>query len=119
MGFILRFFPSIAPYRWLIELALLVALWLFGVVLGWHYKDMVDRAVQLVAQKAEVRQGNKENAKDAQSAQIHEAARDKQAAIDRRVVQKVAIIATAPDYQTCRLKPEDLLLLNQAIGGTP
>jgi hypothetical protein len=27
------------------------------------------------------------------------------------------VAAAAPDYQTCQLKPDDLNLLNQAIGG--
>ncbi len=99
------------------KLLILVVLFLSGIALGWHLRGNEDAASTLKVQKQEVKHGNEQNAKDAAAATDHQAARDKQAERDRKIGEQVAVAASAPDYHTCQLKPEDMALLNQAIGG--
>jgi hypothetical protein len=95
----------------------LAVLFVAGFALGWHFRGNEDAATTLKVQKQEVKQGNEQNAQDADSARAHQEARDKATDSDRKVGEQVAVAASAPDYHTCQLKPEDLALLNQSIGG--
>ncbi len=115
MGFLLRFFPALEPYKYAIESAMLVALFSFAFAAGWHVKGNEDAATTLRAQQNAVEQANKLSAQDQARAEQHEAQRQAQTRQDVRLVEKVVVAAA--NYQTCRLKPEDLQLLNDAIIG--
>jgi hypothetical protein len=93
-------------------------LFVLGFAAGWHLRGNEDAAATLKVQKQEMKQGNAQNSADAVTATAHQAARDKEADSDRKIGEQVAVAASAPDYHTCQLKPEDLALLNQAIGGS-
>ncbi|OIR10962.1 hypothetical protein GALL_71330 [mine drainage metagenome] len=99
------------------KLLILVLMFVAGLATGWHFRGNEDAGTTLAAQKQEVGRGNKINAADAQAAQAHEVKREQTAERDRVVVEKVVVAAAAPDYHACQLKPDDLDLLNQAIGG--
>ncbi len=101
----------------LIGLVLAIVLFGSGLGIGWHFKGNEDAGATLTVQKQEVKQGNAQNAADAKTAQAHETQRVQVEYRDRVVIEKVAVAAAAPAYQTCQLKPDDLDLLNQAIGG--
>jgi outer membrane lipopolysaccharide assembly protein LptE/RlpB len=98
----------------LLILAVMLAL---GFASGWHFRGNEDAGTTLAEQKQEMKQGNLQNAADAKAAQGHEVTRQQADVHDRIVIQQVAVAAAAPDYHTCQLKPDDLDLLNQAIGG--
>ena len=98
-------------------LLLVIAAGATGFGTGWHVRGTENASASFKAQKQEVTQGNVQNAKDAASAQQHDAKRQTQAAHDNRVAQAVAVAATSTDYHTCQLKPEDLQKLNDAITG--
>ena len=100
------------------KLLVLVLMFVAGLATGWHFKGNEEAGATLAVQKQEVKQGNLQNAQDASAAQAHEAKREKVRERDRIVIQQVAVAATSPDYHTCQLKPDDLDLLNQAIGGS-
>lgn len=100
-----------------VKLLILVAIFAAGLGLGWHFKGNEDAGATLTVEKQEVKQGNAQNAADAKTAQAHETVRVQVEYLDRVVIQKVAVAAADPAYQTCQLKPDDLDLLNQAIGG--
>lgn len=99
------------------KLLVLVLMFVAGLASGWHFRGNEDAGATLTVQKQEVKQGNLQNAADAKAAQGHEATREKTIERDRIVIQQVAVAAAAPDYHTCQLKPDDLDMLNQAIGG--
>jgi hypothetical protein len=99
------------------KLLSLVLIFMVGLATGWHFRGNEDAGTALKAEKQEVKLGNLQNAADAKAAQGHEAAREKTTDRDRIIIQQVAVAAAAPDYHTCQLKPDDLDLLNQAIGG--
>jgi len=100
-----------------IKLLLLACMFVTGLGVGWHLKGNADAAATLKVEKQEVKQGNLQNATDAKSAQVHETKRAQMETHDRVIIQQVALAAAAPDYHTCQLKPDDLDMLNQAIGG--
>lgn len=100
------------------KLLILVAIFMAGLGAGMKIQRNADVAKTVSVQKEAVKTGNKQNAKDAASGQLHAARRDKTAKADREVGERAAVAALAPDYHTCRLKPEDLDLLNEAIRGT-
>ena len=99
------------------KLLILIGLFVAGIALGWHLRGNEDAGATLAVQKQDVKQGNAQNARDAVQAQTHEAARVQVEYVDRIVTRQVAVAAAASDYHTCQLKPDDLALLNQAIGG--
>jgi outer membrane lipopolysaccharide assembly protein LptE/RlpB len=99
------------------KLLIVVALFLAGIALGWHLRGNADANTTLAKQKQEVTRGNDQNSQDAASAEKHESGRQKTVEDDRHVTEQVAVAAAAPDYHTCHLKPQDMVLLNQAIGG--